>query len=186
MRDAFQLLEHNDPLLWIVTARAGDRTGGLVATFVNSASIVPDCPRVTVGLAHSHHTWELVEASDAFALHLLMASQVDWIWRFGLQSGHQCDKFAGMKWHPGKRGSPLLDEAIGWLECRVEARMETGDRTLYPAEVISAQSATQAVLLTLNRALEFATPEQVRELKRQRLDDAALDAKAIRRWRGTR
>ena len=186
MRDAFQLLEHNDPLLWIVTARAGDRTGGLVATFVNSASIVPDCPRVTVGLAHSHHTWELVEASDAFALHLLMASQVDWIWRFGLQSGHQCDKFAGMKWHPGKRGSPLLDEAIGWLECRVEARMETGDRTLYLAEVIAAQSTVQAVALTLKRALELATPDQVRELKRQRLEDAALDAEAIRRWRGTR
>ena len=186
MSDAFRLLEHNDPLLWIVTASAGDRTGGLVATFVNSASIVPECPRVTVGLAHSHHTWELVEASDAFALHLITGSQVDWIWRFGLQSGHRLDKLAGMKWHPGKTGSPLLDEAMGWLECRVEMRMDTGDRTLYLAEVIAAQSTIQAVPLTLKRALELATPDQVRELKRQRLEDAALDAEAIRRWRGTR
>jgi flavin reductase (DIM6/NTAB) family NADH-FMN oxidoreductase RutF len=186
MNDAFRLLEHNDPLLWIVTAAAGDRTGALVATFVNSASIVPECPRVTVGLAHSHHTWELVEASDAFALHLITASQVDWIWRFGLQSGHQLDKLAGMKWHPGKTGSPLLDEAMGWLECRVEVRMDTGDRTLYLAEVIAAQSSTQAVPLTLKRALELATPDKVRELTRQRLEDAALDDEAIRRWRGTR
>src|SRR5262249_25234990 len=120
------------------------------------------------------------------ALHLITASQVDWIWRFGLQSGHQRDKLAGMKWHPGKTGSPLLDEAMGWLECRVEARMEMGDRTLYLAEVIGAQSTLQAVPLSLNRQLECATPDQGQELNRQRLEDGAFDAEAIRRWRGTR
>jgi flavin reductase (DIM6/NTAB) family NADH-FMN oxidoreductase RutF len=186
MSDAFLLLEHNDPLLWIVTACVGDRMGGLVATNVNSASIIPECPRVIAGLAHSHHTWELVEASNAFALHLITENQPDWVWRFGTQSGHHYNKLSGMKWHPGQTGSPLLDEALGWLECRVEARMETGDRTLYLAEVIAAQSTIQAVPLTLKRALELATPEQVREMKRQRMEDAAIDAEAIRRWRERR
>ena len=49
--------------LWLVTAQAGGRRGGLIATFVNQASIVPEMPRVLVGLARQHHTWELVEAS---------------------------------------------------------------------------------------------------------------------------
>ena len=186
MSDASHLLELGDPVLWIVTARAGERASGLVATFVNSASIAPECPRVIVGLAHSHHTWQLVEASNAFALHLITARQVDWVWRFGLQSGHQTDKLAGMCWHQSETGSPLLDEAAGWLECRVEARMNTGDRTLYLAEVIAACSREEAVPLTVKRALELATPEQVRELKRQRAEDAALDAEAVRRWREKR
>ena len=91
-----------------------------------------------------------------------------------------------MKWLPGKTGSPLLDDALGWLECRVEARMETGDRTLYLAEVTAARSSENAVPLTFKQALQLATPEQVRELKKQRAEDAALDLDAIRRWRESR
>ena len=51
------------------TAGAGADRGGLIATFVSQASIVPDLPRVLVGLGKRHHTRGLVEASGAFGLH---------------------------------------------------------------------------------------------------------------------
>src|SRR6516225_9780017 len=68
---ASTLIAWLDRELWLVTSQAGDRRGGLIATFVNPASIVADLPRMLVGLARQHHTWEVVEASGAFALHLL-------------------------------------------------------------------------------------------------------------------
>jgi hypothetical protein len=34
--------------------------------------------------------------------------------------------------------------------------------------------------------LELATPDQLQELKRQRAEDAAVDAEAIRLWREAR
>src|SRR5262245_16055521 len=113
MTDAAELLECADRELWIVTAQSGRSTGGLVATSVNAASIVSDMPRVVVGLAKQHHTWELVEASHAFALHLIDGAPIDWVWRFGLQSGNDIDKLAGLAWGTGTTGSPLLDEAAG-------------------------------------------------------------------------
>jgi flavin reductase (DIM6/NTAB) family NADH-FMN oxidoreductase RutF len=180
---AIDLLELSDRELWIVTARAGRRTGGLVATFVNSASIVPEIPRVVVGLARQHRTWELVEASGAFALHLPDEAHVDWVWRFGLQSGRDTDKLDGLAWRAAATGSPILDEALGWLDCRVECRMNTGDRTLYLAEVVEARAALSASPLTVKRMLELATSDQRDEMKRQRIEDAAVDAEAIRRWR---
>src|SRR5262249_33629311 len=134
MTDAFELLECTDRELWIVTARAGRGTRGLGATFVRSASILPQSPRGVVGLARQHHTWELVETSGAFALHLIHEAQIEWVWRFGLQSGRETEKLEGLAWHAGATGSPLLDGASGWLDCRVEARLPTGDRTLYLAE----------------------------------------------------
>jgi flavin reductase (DIM6/NTAB) family NADH-FMN oxidoreductase RutF len=172
-----------DPELWLVTAAADGRRGGLIATFVNEASIVADLPRMLVGLARQHHTWELVEASGAFALHLLSAEQLELVWRFGLTSGRGVDKLAGLPCHTGVTGSPLLEDAIGWLDCRVEARLETGDRTVYLAEVVQSRVTRFAPPLTFRRLLELAPPERVAELKRQRHADSHVDAEAIRAWR---
>jgi flavin reductase (DIM6/NTAB) family NADH-FMN oxidoreductase RutF len=183
MNDAFELLEAGDPLLWIVTARSGKSTGGLVATFVSSASIVAECPRVLVGLARSHHTWQLVEEADAFALHLFTETRADWVRHFGLRSGRDHDKLAGLNWHAGATGSPLLDDALGWLDCRVESRMGTGDRTIYLAEVVDARVLNPGKPLTVKRMLETALAEQLLELKRQRTEDAVFDAEVIRQWR---
>src|SRR5438132_7929148 len=80
------------PALWLVTARAGDAQGGMIATFVNQASIAPEFPRMLVGLSHQHHTRQLVETSGGFALHLFEEDHLDWVWQFGLQSGWTLDK----------------------------------------------------------------------------------------------
>src|ERR1700722_9361684 len=85
-----------DQALWLVTACAGSHRGGLIATFVSKASLVPELPRVLVGLARQHHTCQLIEASGAFGLHLLDEAHLSWVWRFGLQSGRDCDKLAGL------------------------------------------------------------------------------------------
>src|SRR5437763_15073353 len=111
-----------DREICLVTAEHEERRGGLIATFVSQASIVPEAPRMLVGIAKQHHTWGLIEASLAFTLHLLDESHLDWVWRFGLQSGH--DKFIDM---------PELN-AVAWLKCRVETALDTGDRTIYLAE----------------------------------------------------
>src|SRR5437588_10674311 len=119
-----------DRELWLLTAAASGNRGGLVATFVSQASIVPEMPRVLVGMARQHRTWELIEASGAFALHLLGEEHLDWVIRFGLKSSRTVDKFDGLEHRPGPSGSPILRGAAGWLDCRVEAKLDTGDRTL--------------------------------------------------------
>ena len=175
-----------DREVWLVTAGRPNRRGGLIATFVSQASIVPDLPRVLVGLARQHHTWELVEASGAFALHLLGEQHVELVWRFGLQSGRDVDKFVGLGVRTEATGSPLLAEAVGWLDCRVEDRFDTGDRTVYLGAVVQAQVTHFAPPLTVKRLLELAPPEQLAELKRQRHFDSYRDAEAIQAWRQAR
>jgi flavin reductase (DIM6/NTAB) family NADH-FMN oxidoreductase RutF len=186
MVDAVDLLERVDRELWIVTARFGERVGGLVATFVNAASIAPEFPRVVVGLAKQHNTWHLVERSGAFGLHLIDEAHVDWVWSFGLRSGRDHEKLNGLAWQAGASGSPLLDEALGWLDCRVESRMDAADRTIYLAEVLAVCARGKGPPLTVQRMLQLATPEQRQELKRQRDADGLLDAERIRAWRGQR
>src|SRR5215211_7895101 len=87
-----------DRTVWIVTARTESGNGGLVATFVQNASIVPAAPRLIAGIAAHHHTWQLITRSRAFAAHLITKEHAHLLWRFGLASGKQVDKFAGVRW----------------------------------------------------------------------------------------
>jgi flavin reductase (DIM6/NTAB) family NADH-FMN oxidoreductase RutF len=175
-----------DRELWLVTAQLGDRRGGLIATFVNQASIVPELPRVVVGLAKHHHTWELVAGSGVFALHLLDEEHLDWVWRFGLATGHATDKLAGLEYRRGDTGSPILPNVLAWLDCRVEATLDTGDRTLFLAEVVAGEVGQPGAPLTARRMVQLAPPEQLAALKEQMADDAALDALALNAWRHQR
>jgi flavin reductase (DIM6/NTAB) family NADH-FMN oxidoreductase RutF len=80
-------------------------------------------------------------------------------------------------------GGPVLEDAVGWLDCRVEARLESGDRTVYLAEVVQGGVTHFAPPLTMRRLLQLAPPAQLAELKRQLSHDSEIDAEAIRRWR---
>jgi flavin reductase (DIM6/NTAB) family NADH-FMN oxidoreductase RutF len=188
MPDITDILRRLDPEIWLVTASHDGRRGGLIATFVNPASIVPEAPRMLVGIAKQHHTHGLIEASRAFTLYLLDESHLDWVWRFGLQSASPrppgegpgvrafIDKFAGM---------PEL-QPVAWLECRVEASLDTGDRTIYLAEVLAGKLEKQTPPLTIQRLLELAPPERLQELRDGMKRDASIDARAIQAWRTSR
>ena len=177
------VLRRLDPEIWIITAADGARRGGLVSTTVAQASIVPELPRITVGIAKQHATWPLIEAAGAFAAHLIDQSLIEWVWRFGLQSGREIAKFDGLELRTGSTGAPILAAALAWMECRVEARLDTGDRTLYLAEVIDGGVNRDARPLTMQRMLELAAPDQRKQLREALARDAEIDAAAILRWR---
>jgi flavin reductase (DIM6/NTAB) family NADH-FMN oxidoreductase RutF len=177
MQDITNILRLIDREIWLVTAAHEERRAGLVATFVNEASIVPAAPRMLVGIAKQHHTYGIIETSRAFTLHLLDESNLDWVWRFGLHSGHTTDKFAGL---------PELTGTLAWMKCRVETSLDTGDRAIYLAEVLEGRLEKPTTPLTLKRLLQVALPERLRELRNGMMRDAAIDAAAIREWRERR
>jgi flavin reductase (DIM6/NTAB) family NADH-FMN oxidoreductase RutF len=178
-----RLLERVDREVWIVTAAHEGRRAGLVATFVAPASIVPEMPRVIAGIAKTHETWQLIEDSRAFALHLVDETQADLVWRFGLQSSRDVDKFAGLEVGTACSGSPILRDALAWIDSRVETRMDTGDRTIFLGEVCDGGSRSESRPLTLQKLLALAPPETKKVLKEQFDADAASDAEAIKSWR---
>jgi flavin reductase (DIM6/NTAB) family NADH-FMN oxidoreductase RutF len=181
-----QIFERTDRELWLVTARDGARRGGLIATWVSQASIVPELPRVAVGIARQHHTHGLIEAGGAFALHLIAERHLDLVWRFGIASGRDLDKLAGLATRPGSSGSPIVTDALAWLDCRVETRLDTGDRSLFLAEVLDGGLSRNEPPLTVRRMLQLAPPERLRELKEGMAHDIGVDTVAIRAWRQAR
>jgi flavin reductase (DIM6/NTAB) family NADH-FMN oxidoreductase RutF len=173
-----------DPILWVVTSRFGSDRGGLLATFVQKASLVPWFPRIAVGIAKHHYTWHLIQSSGAFGLHLMSEDDMPWIERFGLRTGWSSgDKLADMPVTDGTTGSPILKDAVPWLDCRVEASLDTGDRTVYLAEVVAGGSARTGQSLRVSRMLAKLPTDQRDTLSRLLAHDVLTDAAAIRAWR---
>jgi flavin reductase (DIM6/NTAB) family NADH-FMN oxidoreductase RutF len=199
-----EIFEQLNRELWVITARAGERCSGLVATYISRASLVPELPRVTIAIAKHHYTHDLIESSNAFCMHLISEDQLDWVWRFGIPSGRETDKLCGLAMTTSVSGSPILTGALAWLDCRIEARMNTGDRTVYLAEVLDARSriegtgggdlrsgavwgpetrAQPGTPLTFKRMLEIAPAARLQEMKQSLNSDMELDRAAILNWR---
>ena len=182
--DINNLLNRLDRVLWLVTTQAGTRRNGLIATFVTPASIVYQQPRMVVGIAIQHYTRELVESSGSMALHLIQESQLDWVWRFGTQSGRTADKFQSIETRRARHGSPVLADAMGWVEGVVEAKMDTGDRTIYLIKLMDGQygDLTEPPL-TEARMYALAPTDKQKLLEQLLQDDAVLDTRRIEAWR---
>jgi len=172
-----------DREVWILTAAHGPRRGGLCATWVSMASLDPERPAVLIGLAPNHFTAELVDAAGAFGLHLLRADQHPVALNFALGSGRERDKFAGLAVDSGSVGAPLLKNCLAWLQCRVFARYDGGDRWYYWADVVAGEKVGPGEPLREHALFGAATEDQKRLLRQNREEDAQLHRPLHNAWR---
>ena len=126
-----------DRELWVVTAADADRRGGLLATWVAAASIDRERPVLLASLGPNHFTTELVQASNAFAAHLLRPDQTELAWNFAHDSGRQRDKLACLTVESQQTGSPIVADCLAWFDCGVFARYDAGDRLFFWADIVA-------------------------------------------------
>jgi flavin reductase (DIM6/NTAB) family NADH-FMN oxidoreductase RutF len=180
MTNIFQLVDRE---VWIVTAADGDRRGGLVATWVMQSSLDPDDLIVTVSISVNHFTRELIDASGAFALHLVAEDQTSLAFNFCSASGRNLDKLASVDWQPGTLGCPLLADCIAAAECRMIDRFEAAGRVLYFADVVAVRINRDERPLREQALLRSADSSQRDLLRADREADIESMREANRAWR---
>jgi flavin reductase (DIM6/NTAB) family NADH-FMN oxidoreductase RutF len=172
--------------LWIVTAAAGPRRGGLLASWVSVASIDRARPVLIAGLAPNHFTTELVQSNGSFAAHLLRAEQVDLAWIFASASSRTHDKFSGLEVQTHDTGSPVLTDCLAWFDCRVFHRHSTGDRLYFWADVLNGHHNASDEPASALREQDFFR-QLTAERRQQLAADRDADAAALRglhaQWR---
>lgn len=115
----------------VVTTHDGNgRCYGLTANAVCSLSLAP--PLVVVCVDKSAESHPAFERSRVFAVNILTEAQRDLSQRFAASGG---EKFTGLAYREGATGSPILEGALAYVECRVVAAHEGGDHTIYVGEV---------------------------------------------------
>jgi flavin reductase len=123
-----------------VAVVAVDSAGGRLALTVGSlASLSLEPPLVGIAIGRDAAMHELLREAGSFGISLLAGDQVSLAQHFA-RGVPPIAVWQGIAWRPGDAtGSPLLDGAVGWLECRLEAEHPAGDHTLFVGEVIVAE-----------------------------------------------
>ncbi len=118
--------------LCVVTVQKGDIRTAMLASWVAQATFNP--PGFTIAVAKERAIESYLHLGDRFVLNIL-------------EQGKQLRKFFLKKFAPGEdrfidvatetaqNGSPILTEALAYLECKVEQRMEAGDHWIIYAVV---------------------------------------------------
>jgi flavin reductase (DIM6/NTAB) family NADH-FMN oxidoreductase RutF len=113
----------------------GERLGLTVASFV---SLSLDPPIVGVAVSRHAALHELLRGADAFAVNLLAGGQEHLAQHFA-RGVPPIGLWEGISTRPGASGAPLLEDAFGWIDCRLQAEHATGDHTFFVGDVIAAQ-----------------------------------------------
>ena len=118
----------------VLTTRAQDGTPhGLTVNAFCSLSLTP--PLVLVAVDRACSVFETFEKSGHFAVNFLSSEQRDLSVRFSeLPEG----RFTGVAWTAGAAGAPVLEGAIGSIECRTTQILDAGDHKALIGEVIAA------------------------------------------------
>ncbi len=111
----------------------GERVGLTVGSLV-SLSLEP--PLVGVAVSRQAAMHELLRGANAFGFSLLAADQAVAAQHFA-RGVPPIAMWHGIGWRPGETGAPLIDDALGWLECRLDAEHATGDHTFFVGEVVA-------------------------------------------------
>lgn len=109
----------------LATGVSEGRPCGFAAQSFVSLSLDP--PLVALCPARTSKSWPLLRASGSFCINVLGAHQKALCDAFARSGG---DKFAGVDWHAGATGSPIIDGVLAWVDCELEAEHEAGDHTI--------------------------------------------------------
>jgi flavin reductase (DIM6/NTAB) family NADH-FMN oxidoreductase RutF len=145
------ILRHFPYGLYVVTVSHGGEDHGMTANWLTQAAFDP--PMVVVAIENTSRTIEMIRDSHHFAINLLLSGQRDLAGKLGRSSEQAPQKLKGIKTKPGPiSGTPVLADALGWIECRVVATLPAGDHTLVLGEVLEAGLEHDGAPLTLQEA----------------------------------
>jgi flavorubredoxin/flavin reductase (DIM6/NTAB) family NADH-FMN oxidoreductase RutF len=120
--------------LYILTAHKGDLNGAMLASWVTQASFEP--LGFTVAVAKDRAIESLMQVGDTFVLNVLEADNYAGLMSHFLKRFPPgADRFAGVKTRQAENGSPVLADALAYMECKVVSRMECSDHWLVYSEV---------------------------------------------------
>ena len=154
----------------VITARgpAGEPVG-LTCNSFNSVSLEP--PLVSWGLRLASSSLEAFRQAPSFTVHVLAERQNELSTRFARRD--IADKFAGLPWHEGLDGAPVLEGCVATFQCRKFAEHVAGDHVLFLGQVIRFDHRRGEDSLVFYRGAYVALAQSLRDLAASCRMDAA-------------
>ncbi|OUC15744.1 MAG: flavin oxidoreductase [Alkalinema sp. CACIAM 70d] len=130
--------------LSVVTVQRGDAKAAILTSWVSQATFNP--PGITIAIAKDSAEGILDHAGDQFVLNVLREGK-NLRRHFQKITVTGADPFTEVEVKSARNGNPVLQEALAYLECTVQNRLDCGDHWLLYAvvnagEVLEANGVT--------------------------------------------
>ncbi|WP_071188209.1 diflavin flavoprotein [Trichormus sp. NMC-1] len=132
--------------LYIITAKKGDVSSAMLASWVSQASFKP--LGFSIAVAKDRAIESLMQVGDRFVLNVLEEDNYQPLMKHFLKRfAPGADRFEGVRTQPAQNGAPILGDALAYMECEVISRMDCGDHwavfsTVYAGRVSKPESLT--------------------------------------------
>ena len=131
------LLAHFATGVTVVAARNGPLLAGMTANAIASISIDP--PVLMASIARKAETHAAIVGSHAFAVSVLAADQRELAECFAQPTtAAKLTRFCDAPWHEAETGSPILEGALAYFDCRLTEHHDGGDHVIVLGEIVAA------------------------------------------------
>ena len=121
----------------VVAARHGPLLAGMTANGIASISIDP--PLMMASIGRRAETHRAIVGSHAFAVSVLADDQQPLAECFAQPtSAGKLTRFCDAAWHEAETGSPILEGAVAYFDCRLTAQHPGGDHSMFVGEIVAA------------------------------------------------
>jgi flavin reductase (DIM6/NTAB) family NADH-FMN oxidoreductase RutF len=121
----------------VVAARHGPLLAGMTANAIASISIDP--PLLMASINRDSETHVAIIGSHSFAVSVLGTEQQAIAECFALPTtAAKLQRFCDAPWHEDETGSPILDGAIAYFDCRLTEPHAAGTHTIFIGEIVAA------------------------------------------------
>ena len=125
----------------VVGVAHGEQRDAFTAAWVMQVSFDPLLLALSINPAHA--SYPLLGAGGGFTVNVLKQGQLELARRFGTRSGRDQDKLGGVGWRPGRRGAPILEDALAYFDCLLAGTMRSGDHELVLGRVVDGRILAQ-------------------------------------------
>jgi flavin reductase (DIM6/NTAB) family NADH-FMN oxidoreductase RutF len=119
----------------VITTRGEEHAYGMTANAFSSVSLDP--PLVLVCVIYPSEGCDQIAANQCFAVNVLHANQEPISRYFASRDRPRGrDAFSEIDHRTGASGSPIIEGAAAYLDCRLHATYEAGDHLIFIGEVL--------------------------------------------------
>ncbi len=118
----------------VTTVGTDGKPKGFTANAVASVSLEP--PMVLVCVSRQARSHPMIAQAAKFCVNILALEQKDWAVRFAARD--RDDPFGDLAHHAGITGSPVIDDALAYLDCELAEEHTAGTHTIFLGNVVAA------------------------------------------------
>lgn len=133
MNEVAELFRRLSYGVYVVGVAEGGERNAFTAAWVMQTSFDPLL--LALSINRENASYPLLLRGGGFTVNVLKRDQQDLALRFGTRSGRDEDKLAGILWHAGRTGAPILEDALAYFDCELTESMQTGDHELVVGRV---------------------------------------------------